>query len=247
MGLPSPAVVEYVAVAGYDFAVVDTEHGAISAETVEHMIRAGNAFGLDVVVRVGANDRAPIQVALDAGAAGVQIPMVESREQAERAVRFARYAPYGSRGLAGNRAAAYAPMNAELMADANSSVIVIAQIETVAGKAVAAEIAAVPGVDVVFVGPTDLSQSMGYPGAIESSEVNAAIDEIAAAAARDSILGTLARSPGSAGSFLERGFQVIEVAANSLILRALKDYIEPIRGLHGASVPLPELDASSSR
>lgn len=239
VGLPSPAVVEYVAVAGYDFAVVDTEHGAISPETVEHMIRAGNSFGLDIIVRVGANDRAPIQVALDAGAAGIQVPMVESREQAERAVRFARYAPDGSRGLAGNRAAAYAPMNAGLMAAANDTVVVIAQIETVAGKLVAEEISSVPGVDVVFVGPTDLSQSLGLPGNIDSAEVNDAIDQIASAARSHALLGTLARSPESAGGFLEKGFGVIEVAANSLIVRAFRDYVEPTRAIAASKETAP--------
>jgi len=236
VGLPSPAVIEYVAAAGFDFAVIDTEHGAISPETIEHMIRAGHAFGLDLIVRVGANDRAPIQVALDAGAAGVQVPMIETREQAERAVRFARYAPSGSRGLAGNRGAGFAPMNAELMAKANDSVVVIAQIETVAGKSVASDIATVPGLDVVFVGPTDLSQSMGLPGAIESPEVNRAIDEIADATRAHVILGTLARSPHSAESFLDRGFSMIQVAASSLIIRAFRDYVEPLRGWGSSSV-----------
>jgi 4-hydroxy-2-oxoheptanedioate aldolase len=229
VGFPSPAVVEYVAAAGYDFAVVDTEHGAISPETIEHMIRAGNSFGLDVVVRVGVNDRAPIQVALDAGAAGIQVPMIETAEQAARAVRFARYAPGGSRGLAGNRAAAYAPMNADLMSDANRSVIVIAQIETTAGKEAAAEIAAVPGVDVAFVGPTDLSQSLGVPGQLDAPEMRAAIEEIAAVAGPHASLGVLARNPASAEDLMRVGFTLIEVAANSLIIQAFRSYVDGVR------------------
>jgi len=166
LAIPSPEIVEMMGHAGLDFVIIDTEHGPADNETVGNMIRAAEATGITPLVRVRwVNDPSLILRALDLGAQGVQVPMIEDAETARRVVSFSRYHPLGRRGLAGVRAAHYGAIPlAEYVEMANREVMVICQIETVKGVDHAAEIAAVPGVDVIFVGPVDLSQSLGYPG-----------------------------------------------------------------------------------
>ncbi|MDP2873572.1 MAG: aldolase/citrate lyase family protein [Bacillota bacterium] len=165
LGLKSTEIVEIMGYAGLDFVIIDSEHGSADTETLEHMVRAAEAAGITPIVRVtNVNDPTLILRALDLGAQGVQVPMVESAETARRIVQAAKYHPLGRRGLAGVRAARYGAVDmTRYVGEANAQTMVVAQIETVAGVEHAAEIAAVDGVDVVFVGPMDLSQSLGIP------------------------------------------------------------------------------------
>lgn len=229
VAFPSETIVELVVAAGFDFVVIDTEHGSISPESVASMIRAARSFGSEAIVRVSSNDRGPIQVALDAGASGVQVPMVETAEDAARIVRYARYAPQGNRGVAGNRGAGYLPMDAERSRDVNDSILVIAQIETVTGVQNAARIAAVGGVDVVFVGTSDLSQSLGATGQVEAPSVLAAIEEVALAAAGMN-LGIFAKSADSALRLRKHGFTLFEAAAIPLIAAAFEGFASGFSG-----------------
>ncbi|MBI2856612.1 MAG: hypothetical protein HYX93_07185, partial [Chloroflexi bacterium] len=159
--LPSPAAVEMLGLMGYDFAIIDAEHGPMDLETCEHMARAADAANLVPIVRVALNLPQNVLRYLDAGALGVQIPMVNTREEAERVVASTKYPPLGRRGLAGTRASGFgAGMDlAEYVRMANEETLVVVQVETREALANLEEIAAVELVDVVFLGPTDLSMA----------------------------------------------------------------------------------------
>jgi 4-hydroxy-2-oxoheptanedioate aldolase len=174
VGIPHPAVVEVMAWAGFDFLCIDGEHAALGPADVEELIRAADACGIPAIVRVF-QVGPEVGHALDSGAAGVLVPRVESAAQAAAAVAAVRYPPAGSRGAGIGRAARYGRPFAEYLAEANERVLLAVQVETRAGVEAAAEIAAVPGVDLVFVGPGDLAVSLGVPmwaeehrGAVES-------------------------------------------------------------------------------
>lgn len=212
----SAQLVETMGYAGLDFVILDIEHGPGSIETIENLCRAADLGGMMPFVRVTNNfDPTLILRVLDAGAMGVQIPMIESGEQAERVARGARYAPLGTRGLAGVRAAGYGSIPlAEYVKIANEEVAVIAQIETVKGVENAAAIASAPGVDIVFIGPVDLSLSLGIPGQIGSPLHKETMDKaVNAVLAAGKPVGSLTYSAEHGREQIARGMQYLCVNA----------------------------------
>jgi 2-keto-3-deoxy-L-rhamnonate aldolase RhmA len=177
------AVMRLLANAGFDFVIVDGEHGPFGPETTADLCRAALADGVTPIVRVPAADYVPIAQALDGGAQGVMVPRIRGVEDARDAAAIATYPPAGRRGSAlgrghtgfrsGDVAAAMAAMNAER--------IVMIQIETLSALEACEEIAALDGVDVLFVGPNDLSIALGVPGQLGHPLVEAAIERVAAA------------------------------------------------------------------
>ncbi len=163
--IPSPPLVELLGLAGFDFFVVDCEHGAIGLPQTEELIRA-----ICPMVRVTHCDPVAIRQPLDMGAAGVHVPQINSAEMARQAVRAARFFPKGDRGLQPFvRAASYrAYPTADFLRHSNENIIVVLHIEGTQGVAAFDEIAAVGGIDVAFLGPYDLSQSLGIPGLVDS-------------------------------------------------------------------------------
>ena len=163
----TPQLVELCGRVGFHWALIDCEHGAFSAEGMEHAFIAADAAGLPLMVRPATDRPEAILAALDRGAAGVQVPHVATAGQAAAIVRAVKYEPLGNRGLGTSVRAAGYGVDLDLaayIANANRETIVCVQIEDREGLANVAEIAAVPGVDVVFVGPMDLSQALGHPG-----------------------------------------------------------------------------------
>lgn len=178
VGANSPEIVEILCATGFDAVCIDAEHGAFSSADLEGACRAAAAAGSQALVRV---DGIPqIAHALDAGAVGVVVPQVESAAQAHAVVDAVRYPPLGHRGAGIGRAAGYGTRFLDYLATANDDIAAIVQIETVAGLAEVRSIAAVEGLDGLFIGPGDLSVSLGVPPG--SPEHLAAMDEIAAAA-----------------------------------------------------------------
>lgn len=163
VGIPEPALVEMVGYAGYDYVVVDNEHGPASIERTEHMFRAARCAGIPPVARI--IQEADILRYLDIGASGIQMPMIETAEQAERVVAACRYYPEGNRGAAfSTRAAGYGFMDrAEHVKRSNEGVAVILMIETKKGVDNLDDILKVKGIDCVLLGATDLSFSLGHP------------------------------------------------------------------------------------
>ena len=169
--LISPKLIEIVGEhGGFDALWLDGEHAGITMKEIELATMAARAYGMDHFVRLPATDYATIMRPLEAGAGGVMVSMVRSPEEAEQAVRWAKFWPRGERGMnGGNRDGRFGltPM-AEYAAQANAETFVGIQIETPSALAAVAEIAAVPDVDLLFVGPADLSQMLGIPGDFEN-------------------------------------------------------------------------------
>lgn len=185
VSVPSPTMVEMVAAAGFDFAILDTEHTLVDPQTLMHMIRAAEAFGLTPLVRVPENDPGAIGRVLDGGAHGVVVPHVRGPQDVRRAVHAARYAPEGMRSLAGGRIAGYGRVDlGEYVAGANARTLVVPMIEDAEAVAGIDAILAEPGIDMVLEGAADLSQSLGVSWQTRHPAVVAAVRTTAAACAR---------------------------------------------------------------
>lgn len=162
---PHPIAVEILALSGFDFAVIDAEHGPFDRTIIDLMLLAAKAAGFPLIVRVPDDRHATLLGVLDSGAAGVMVPHVTTAQQAEDIARACRYSQ-GGRGYAGTtRAAGYGTRDPkEHFASTASEVIVICQIEDAEGARNCAEIAAVAGVEAIFVGRADLAVSAGFSG-----------------------------------------------------------------------------------
>lgn len=160
--IPAPALVEMIGCAGYDFAILDTEHTLVSPQELENLIRAAEAVDLTPFVRVPENDPGAILRALDAGAMGIVVPHVRGRGDVDAAIRAARYAPEGMRSLNGGRVPGFGRMDlTEYLAQANAEIMVVPMIEDAEGVDALPHILAGGGVDLVIEGAADLSQSYG--------------------------------------------------------------------------------------
>lgn len=177
---PSPQMAEMAAGLGFDWVLIDCEHGAISLESVEHLIMAAQASGLTPIVRPPSNSAKEIQQVMDLGAMGVQVPHVITAQDARNAVAAVKYHPLGARTMAaGLRAQGYGLSmgNDEYIGTANRETLVCVQIEDAEALENVDEILQVGGIDVFFIGPSDLSQSLGFPGNPKAPPVAKAIDE----------------------------------------------------------------------
>jgi 4-hydroxy-2-oxoheptanedioate aldolase len=220
----SPWMVEIAAAIGFDFVLIDCEHGPVSLEGVEAMVRAADASGIAPMVRVPANLPHEILRVLDLGAAGVQVPRIESALDAAAAVRAVRYPPQGDRGLAGSvRAAGYGargPIRA-YVEQANRDVLLWAMVETAAGVAAIDQIASVAGVDAIAIGPGDLSASMGFGGDQTAPDVRAAVSYVLG---RCAALSKPASLPGASAEQIaackQAGARIVQVGAAPWLLQA---------------------------
>ncbi|MFT5508411.1 MAG: 2-keto-3-deoxy-L-rhamnonate aldolase RhmA [Hyphomicrobiaceae bacterium] len=177
---PSPQLVEMLAYAGFDWVLIDCEHGSIGAADVEVMTMAADASGITPIGRPRNNSSAEIQSLMDRGVHGVQVPHINTREDAERAVAAVKFGPGAQRGLAaGTRPDrwGFGAKMKDFVAQANSTSLVCVQIEHADAVANIDDILGVDGIDVFFIGPSDLSQSMGHPGEPNAPTVKAAIDQ----------------------------------------------------------------------
>ena len=176
--IPHPVAVEVVAMAGVDFLCIDWEHSQISRERIEDLVRAADVHRVPAMVRVPGHAPESIAAALDAGAAGVLVPRVSTASEARAAVRATRYPPIGERGVGPGRAAGYGYRIPDYLAKANRELVLAIQVETAEGLANIVDIAAVEGVDVIFIGPGDLSVSIGALGPEGKEKLDGAIRSI---------------------------------------------------------------------
>ena len=177
---PSPQIVEMVGKLGFDWVMIDCEHGSVSPESIETMAMAAELTGITPIARPWTNSAEAILRVMDRGAMGVQVPHVNTADDAKRAVEAVKYYPLGERGLAaGSRPANYGfglPMS-EYVVQANADTLVCVQLEEQEALRNIDEILKVEGVDVFFVGPSDLSQSMGYPGKSSEPVLQQSLDD----------------------------------------------------------------------
>lgn len=212
-------MVEAAGYSGLDFIILDTEHGPAGQETLHHHVRAAALTPMVSIVRVNGRDPDMIGSALDSGADGVQIPNVSTAEQARSVIAAAKYHPHGSRGVCRFvRAAAYGTRErAEYLSEANKTLVIL-QVEGLEGVANLDEILTVPGFDVLFVGPYDLSQSVGKPGEVDHPDVTILIGDIAARAQEKGIaLGTFADTAETMQAQADMGFSYLSCSVDQNI------------------------------
>ena len=224
---------EMCAAAGFDFAIIDSEHGSGDLAEIEHHIRAAESFGMPAMVRVGTSQPIEILRALDSGAVGIVVPHVRSKAEAKRVVEAAHYPPIGRRGLATTtRAGRHAFRHVkEHLADAAENTLVIVQIEDPEGVDNAAEIAAVPYIDMLFIGPTHLSLALGYPGDSDHPIIVEAIDQVRQVVTGCHKLGlaAIARDAADGVVWQNRGAKLIALTATSLIAQKFGEVIDQLR------------------
>jgi 4-hydroxy-2-oxoheptanedioate aldolase len=232
--IPSPEIVEICALAGFDFVLLDAEHGPISPESAYPMILAAEAHGCPAIARIGQLDRQVILKFLDVGIAGVMTPQVTTGEAAEAAVAATKYAPRGNRGLAGGRSFDYGlglPAS-EIVPQLNERVLTLVQCEHIDAVDNLEAILRTPDLDMLFVGPNDLAQSMGYAGQPAHPEVTALVDRqvIPLAKQHGVALGTVAPDGPSALRAFERGFDLVGGNAPGLLATAAREMVRTGRG-----------------
>ena len=229
----APGMVELYGYCGFDFVVIDAEHGALEPGAVETLTLAAEAVGVTPIVRVPQNIPQAILRYLDIGPQGVLIPWCQTADEARAAVQAAKYHPDGRRGLAGVRAARYGvgmPLT-EYVTAANAEGMVLVQIETAATVSALPELLEVPGVDVFFIGPNDLSQSLGYPGRPSEPEVQATIAR-ALATIHDAgrLAGIMVRDAQELVRYRDMGVRFITISTGSLVAPAARAFLAAGRG-----------------
>jgi 4-hydroxy-2-oxoheptanedioate aldolase len=194
--IPSPQMVEMIARLGFDWVMIDCEHGTISLETVELMVMAAEANGITPIVRPQTSDAGDILRVMDRGAMGVQVPHINTAHDAQSVVEAVKYYPLGKRGLAADTRPAnygFGLSMSEYVEYANRQTLISVQLEEAEALHNIDEILQVEGIDVFFVGPSDLSQSLGHPGRPDATEVREAIHRAFAT------IAAAGKIPGSAG------------------------------------------------
>jgi len=238
----TPGISLIAAEAGAAFVLFDMEHTGWSIESIRAQMAWSKAAAVTRLVRVPATQYDYISRALDVGAEGVMVPMVESREQAERIAAATLYPPHGRRGAAFGIAHddyAAGPVDVK-MANANAGRLILAQIETEAGVRNAAEIAEVPGIDVLWVGQFDLTASLGISGQFEHPRFRDAVTAVASAARQSGkVCGAMALSPEDASVWASRGYQMIAYSGDLWIYQnSLQSALGEIRKrLSGEQMP----------
>lgn len=232
-GINAPAIVEMMGVVGFDFVLIDGEHGPMDLETCEHMIRASDVVGITPITRIAMNVRQNILRYLDAGALGVLIPMVNTKAEAQAVVDAVKYPPVGKRGLAGVRANMFGLTGSltDYVTQSNQETLVITQVETLEAVKNLPEMLQVQGIDCVFVGPTDLSTAMGYPGQTAHPEVEAMIQKLVKQiTSAGKPAGTIAYDLDTLKRRKEQGFTFISAGVNPLLVKASRDYLAAAKG-----------------
>ncbi len=226
----SPNAVDLLRNLPFDWFVIDMEHSPVGIETVGQMIQVLNGSVVTPIVRVGQTDQALIKAVLDAGAHGVLVPLVNSAEEAERAVRFSKYPPVGVRGLAAAKASDYGLSLASYIRTANQETSVIVQIETAEALERVSEIVSVKGVDMAFVGPSDLTLNLGLVDDRSNPKVaEAMVKVVKACDDAGKVAGVMATSLDEARLAVKRGFRFIALASDvRYIAMGAKSFLEAV-------------------
>jgi 4-hydroxy-2-oxoheptanedioate aldolase len=228
----APSTAEALGCAGFDFLVVDMEHVPIDTPQLVDLLRAIAGTPASPVTRLPWNDTVMVKRALDAGAQTLMFPFVQDALEAARAVAATRYPPAGVRGAAAvHRASRYGNVT-DYLARAAAEICVVVQVETVDAVDRMADIATVPGVDSVFVGPGDLAASMGHLGNIGHADVQAKLAQAAAEARRlGKPCGIIGGNPEMAGRFVDYGYSWVAVGSDmSMMVGRGQEWLAKLRG-----------------
>lgn len=203
---------EILGYTGWDFAIIDVEHGVHTMEDVSNMIRAAKSVGLSPIVRTPGTDTVNAMRALDAGADGVEIPQLTNLDQIREICKATRYYPEGNRGMCNYVAAtgySTTPFD-EHMRTSNEEVLLAIHVENAWAAEHIEEILGIPGIDVVFCGPNDMSESLGVPGQMQHPKVVALLDKVSDACKKKNVAtGIFVKRPELLPHWLEKGFQFL--------------------------------------
>jgi len=231
--IPSPQIVEMIAAAGFDWVLLDCEHGTLTLESVELMAMAAEASGITPIARPASRSPEHILQVLDRGVLGVQVPHVNTVAQAREVVQAVKFHPAGRRSLAaGTRAARYDAHGslADYVKAANDATLIAAQIEDAEAVDNLDALLGVEGIDVYFIGPSDLSQSMGHPGNPKAPPVAKAIEEsLAKMRAAERIPGMPATAENVRDA-VAKGVRYIYTHLPRLMANSARDYLKIARG-----------------
>jgi 4-hydroxy-2-oxoheptanedioate aldolase len=228
----TPATAEALGCVGFDFLVVDMEHTPIDTPQMIGFLRTIAGTPAQAVVRPPWNDMVMVKRCMDAGAQTLLFPFVQNPEEARRAVASTRYPPQGVRGVAGTHRGSRYGTIPNYLQRANEEVCVIVQIETLSAFDQIDAIAAVPGVDSIFIGPADLSASMGFLGDIGNAAVQEKLKAAAQACERiGKPCGIVGANPDMAGRFVEYGYSWVAVGSDlAYVVTRGTEYLAKMRG-----------------
>jgi len=235
----APSTAEALGCAGFDFLVVDMEHVPLDTADMIEILRAVAGTPAHAIVRPPWNDTVMVKRAMDAGAQSLLFPFVQNADEARRAVASTRYPPAGIRGVAAmHRGSRYGTIP-NYLKHANDEVCVIVQIETPSALEKLEEIAAVPGVDSIFVGPGDLSAAMGHIGDLGNAEVQAKLAFGAAACRKlGKPCGIVGPTPEMVGKFLDYGYSWVAIGSDmGMMIGRAQEYLGKVRGISPAAAP----------
>ena len=227
----NPLGAEIMGMAGFDWLLVDMEHGAGDYQTLLTQLQAINAAGETTpIVRVQWNDPIVVKRVLDIGAEGVMVPGIRTAEEAEQAVACTKYPPQGFRGIAGVRASKFG-QDPTYIKEANDNVAMFLQIETRASVENIEAILSVPGIDVAFVGPNDLAADLGHTGDMTHTEVVEAIAKVEQAAnAKGIVLGSVSRNWEQAKALVDKGYRAVSIMGDiPMLVQGAKGAMENFR------------------
>lgn len=231
--ITDPSVVEVLGLAGFDFFVLDNEHVAMNRESMTHILRAAELSNIVPIVRVRENRAVEMLQALDAGALGVQVPHVNTRDDARHVVESVKYAPDGHRGYASShRAGAFGFLNPlDYVAQSNRETLVVCYCETQTAIENLQAIANVDGVDVIFIGPWDLSQSLGIIGQLDHPDLGRQIDRIIdTTRTANKAVGIIASDADEARRWFDRGVQYVTISSDLGMMAAQgKQFIRQLK------------------
>jgi 4-hydroxy-2-oxoheptanedioate aldolase len=234
--LGSGLTVEMIGAAGFDWTWIDCEHGTQDYSELIHQMQANSIYHAPAIVRIAWNDAPRFKRVLDLGAAGIMVPYVSSADEAKRAAEAMRYPPEGIRGVAKfNRACGFGQKFNEYFSKANNSLLTAVQLETTKSVENAAEIATVDGVDVLFIGPLDLSVSLGVADNYEHPDFLTAMDHVADACKQHGkIAGILVPKLDYLENWISRGFTFLVVGSDGgCVANGLKNIATACRKLKG--------------
>lgn len=221
LGTASAVTAEVCAAAGFDWLLLDLEHGAGGEEQVRDVVPVAGAYGVPTVVRVETDARIRIGRVLDNGAAGIMLPRMDSARQVSDALTHLRYPPRGDRGVATYNRACRFGLDPGALDGADEEILVVVQIESAAAVAAADEIAAIDGVDVLFIGPRDLSHDLGSPGDTSAPAFVAALETVLSAGKRHGkASGLLVNDGVAAAQRLDQGWTFVAIGSDSTLLAA---------------------------
>lgn len=223
LSIGSPAVAEVSALLGLEFVVVEAEHTTMGLETIENMVRGIDAADGETasIVRVPWNDKVYLKRVLDTGVDGVLVPMIETAEEARALVEAVRYPPEGVRGIGSGRASQYGRHFQEYVENADETFVTIAQIESKRGVENAEEIASVDGIDALFVGPADLSGSLGVFAQWDSEVLKQHMERLVEISEEADIpIGTLVTRQEDIETRVGQGFDFLAVGKDTATLAA---------------------------